>query len=75
MTLKEFFACKGIKQTGCSRETGIDISMLNKHLNDVQKLPEVQQRTLANYLGITVDEINNNRVHKIQIIKEVFNET
>lgn len=58
--IKQLMLLKGLKQVGIVSELKCSPSVLSLYLNNWRPLPEKYQESLANILGVSVDEIKNN---------------
>ena len=60
MTIKEFLTRNEIRQLEIAKNFNIEASKLNKFLNGWIDLSIENQRALADYLKVGLDEIENN---------------
>ena len=60
--IKQFIEKKGIKQLMICKELGIDPGSLSKYLNHWAKLPKKHHSKLAEFLGLSVEEILTNEL-------------
>ena len=65
MNLKKYLALKDCNQSKVSKGAGVNLSSLNRHLNDIFPLSDDNTIRVAKYLGITEQEVKNNEV-KVQ---------
>lgn len=62
MTLKKYIQLRGLTMTKVCEHTRVNLSMLSQHINGHKKLPKEHCRILANALGMTAGEVENNKV-------------
>lgn len=71
MNLKEWIKVKGLSQTQVAKAINVDLTRLNRHINGVSKLSLKQISKLAEFLGISREEAEQNEVLKAVYFKEI----
>lgn len=67
MTVLEFVERRGIKKIQLAKDIGVDASRLSKHLHAWQALPKKHLPQLAKALGLSLAEIESNRVRESRL--------
>ncbi len=62
MRLKEFIEQRRIKQCEVAKGTGLTPPLISQILNGIVVCPKKHQKTLASFLGLTIEEIQNNKI-------------
>lgn len=64
MTVKQFMTISGQKICQVAKEMGVNRSTLSLKINGWEKLTEVETERMAKILGLTEEEIKQNRIRK-----------
>jgi cobalamin biosynthesis protein CbiD len=62
MTLKEYLNAKGIKQVAIAKATGLEPGRISLHVNEVFALPSKHLIKVADFLGVTLEEVRTNNI-------------